>query len=59
MRLTTAQTTFIAIFIVAVFLYPGKQKKWMFAIALALSLLHTYDHLFRVSRNEDETFLLA
>jgi hypothetical protein len=43
MRLTTAQITFIAIFLVTVYLYPGKQKKWMFALALALSLLHTYD----------------
>lgn len=58
MQLTRIQILFAAFFLLSVYLYTAKAKL-VFAVGMALTLLHTYDHLFMVQRKDKEEFILG
>ena len=56
-KVTIVQIVLIAIFIAYAFMARKMNGAVTFTIALAITLLHMYDHLYRVQRGEEHFFL--
>jgi hypothetical protein len=56
-KVSIVQIVLIAIFIAYAFMVRKMNSAVMITIALAITLLHMYDHLYRVQRGEERFFL--